>query len=303
MNALARWWFDPAPPERLAAVRILLGGYTVLDLFTRMPLLFGYTRFRVHDWKPIGVCKVLDAPLPPVVAQGLIVAALALAVLFTLGWRFKIVAPIYAVTLLWVLTYRNSFGMVFHTENLQVLHALALAFAPCADAWSLDARRRDGPAPPADGRHGWALRLVCVITVITYVLAGIAKLRMAGTGWVEGTQLRDQIAYDNLRRAVLGASPSPFALPLLEHAWVFAGLAWMTFVIELGAPIALLHRRLALAWSVIAWSFHVGVLFMMSIFFPYPCSGVAYAPLFRLERPMGWIGRKVVAVVRRLRPA
>ncbi len=303
-SRLGKWWFDPAPPERLAALRIVLGGYTALDLLTRMPLLFGYTTFPAHDFAPVGVARILDAPLPPAVAHALIVAAFGLAVLFTIGWRFKIVAPIYAGTLLWVLTYRNSWGMVFHTENLQVLHAGVLAFAPCADAWSLDARRharRGGFMTPADGRHGWAIRLVCAITVLTYVIAGISKLRIAGGDWVSGTQLRDQIAFDNLRRAVLGASPSPIAIPLLEHPAIFVGFAWMTIVIELGAPLAMLHRRVALGWALIAWGFHVGVLFLMSILFPYPCSGAAYASFFRLERPVGWVGRNLSRVAGRLR--
>ncbi len=302
MNALTRWWFAPAPAERLAALRILLGGYTVLDLFSRMPLLFGYTRFPAHDWKPVGPCKLLDAPLPPAVGQGLIVAALVLAVLFTIGWRFRIVAPIYAVTLLWVLSYRNSWGMVFHTENLQVMHAAVLACAPCADVWSLDARRRDPPTEPGE-RYGWAIRLLCALTALTYLIAGIAKIRIAGGEWMAGTQLRDQIAFDNLRRAVMGANPSPFALPLLEHPAVFVGLAWLTVVIELGAPLALLHRRVAAVWAMIAWGFHVGVLFMMAILFPYPLAGAAYAPLFRVERPVGWVGRKLASLGRRMRRA
>ncbi len=75
----------------------------------------------------------------------------------------------------------------------------------------------------------------------------------------------------------------------------------MTIVIELGAPLAMLHRRVALGWALIAWGFHVGVLFLMSILFPYPCSGAAYASFFRLERPVGWVGRNLSRVAGRLR--
>lgn len=58
----------------------------------------------------------------------------------------------------------------------------------------------------------------------------------------------------------------------------------MTMLVELGAPLALLQRRVALVWCVAAWTFHVGVALLMSITFLYPLSGVAYLPLFRLER-------------------
>ena len=55
---------------------------------------------------------------------------------------------------------------------------------------------------------------------------------------------------------------------------------------ELGAPVALLHRRIALVWCIAAWAFHVGVALLMSITFLYPLSTVAYLPLFRVERAL-----------------
>ena len=50
--------------------------------------------------------------------------------------------PIAAALLLWTLSYRNSWGLPFHTENLLVLHVIALALAPAADAWALGAAKR-----------------------------------------------------------------------------------------------------------------------------------------------------------------
>ena len=298
---IARWWFAAVPAERLAAFRILVGAYCTLDLALRLPLLLAYARFPASEFHPVGVVHLIDRPLPPLLAQGIVVAALLLAIPFTLGVAYRVTAPLFAAALLWALCYRNSWSMPYHTENLQVLHVAILAFAPAADAWSVDARGRAAPAP--DGRYAWALRAAAVVTILTYVLAGIAKLRIAGAGWLDGDQLRNQIAYDNLRRAVLGASPSALATPLLEHAWVFQGLAWLTMLVELGAPIALLHRRLAVAWAVTAWGFHVGVVVLMHIVFPYPLVGLAYAPLFALERPLGAIARRYRARRSRGRPA
>jgi hypothetical protein len=79
---------------------------------------------------------------------------------------------------------------------------------------------------------------------------------------------------------------------MLEHPGLFAALAMMTMLVEVGAPLALLHRRVAAVWAAVAWGFHVGVVFLMHIVFPYPLSGAAFAPLFRVERWMGWVGRK-----------
>jgi hypothetical protein len=291
-NPIVRWWFAPAPAERLAVFRILVGLYVVNHLVTELPKLLGYNTFPRSEFKPHGIVRALtDAPLDPGLADALIFVALGLAVLFTFGLLHRVLAPVFAAVLLWVLTYRNSWSMLYHTENLEVLHVAIVAFAPASDAWSLDAwwRRRRGKQPePADGRYGWPLRAAAMVTVIAYVLAGIAKLRLAGWDWLSGDQLRNQIAYDNLRRAVLGARPSVWATPMLEHPIVFNILAGMTMVVELGAPLALVHRRIALAWAAMAWGFHVGVLFLMHIFFPYPLFGMAFAPLFRLERPVQW---------------
>jgi hypothetical protein len=274
---IARWWFAAVPAERLAAFRILLGTYATIELVARAYSLVHYARFPAAQWKPVGVAALLDAPLPPLVADALLLLTIAAAVAFALGWRFAITGPLFAVLYLWTLTYRNSWGMVFHTENLAVLHACILGLAPAADAWALDPARRDR-------EYGWALRAAAVVTILTYVLAGIAKLRLAGWLWLDGDQLRNQIAYDNLRRVVLGAGASPLATPLLEHPWIFQVLALATLAVELGAPLALLHPRAALAWAAAAWSFHVGVLALMHIVFPYPLAGLAFAPLFPLER-------------------
>jgi len=218
--------------------------------------------------------------VPPFAHLIAVVSCLCLAVLFIAGRWYRVVAPLFAVALLWVMTYRNSWAMPFHTENLLVLHVIVLALSPAAAAWSWDA---GAPHEPHE-RFGWPLRLMAVLTCVTYVLAGIAKLRMAGLDWAGGDYLRDQIAVDNLRKILLGSPPSPLATPLLEHRWLFAILAVMTLAIELGAPLALLGGRTAAVWALAAWSFHAGVLVLMFIVFPYPLSGVAFAPLFPAER-------------------
>jgi hypothetical protein len=300
-RAVVAWWFAPQPATRLAALRLVIGLYAIVDLAVRLPILLHYAEMPASEFRPVGVVALaLDAPLPAWVAQSEVWWTLALALAFTAGVAYRVVAPLFALHLLWTLTYRNCWGMVFHTENLPVIHVAILACAPAADAWSIDAwrRARRGVAPPppeghADGRHGWAIRAICAVTAVTYVLAGVAKLRLAGVDWIDGAQLRDQIAYDNLRRVVYGLSPSALATPLLGAPWVFTALAALTMVVELGAPLALVHRRIAAAWCALAWGFHAGVLALMHIAFPYPLLGVAYASFCRIERPVGWCGRQL----------
>jgi len=284
---LADWWFAPAPPERLAAVRILVGAFAVLWVGGRIWETYAVARLGGSHWKPIGVTRVLDAPLPPEAVLAIAIATTVALVAFTIGAAYRFTAPLAAIGILWTLTYRNSFGMVFHTENLLVLHVIALALSPAADAWSWD-RRRGAPPPPPEAGYGWILKLLAAITAITYVLAAIAKLRIAGVAWLDGEQLRNQIAVDNLRKALLGDSIAPLATPFLDHPSGFTIFSILTIVLELAAPIVFVHPLVARLWALSAWGFHVGVVFLMNIWFPYPLLGLAYLPLLRAERGFGW---------------
>lgn len=297
IRAIARWWFTPAPAERLAALRILVGTFALLYLTTRLPLFLGYAHFPARDFVPLGITRLVERPLTSGAHVAILVATVVLAALFVAGVRYRITAPLFAIALLWLLTYRNSWSMPFHTENLLVLHVIALSLAPAADAWSVDARRdRDTRATSPSESYGWPIRLMGALTCLTYVLAGIAKLRIGGVAWAEGEFLRDQVAVDNLRKVLLGADASPFATPLLEHPWLFEVMAIATLAVELGAPIALVGSRIAAVWAVMAWGFHVGVVLLMAIVFPYPLIGVAYAPFFPVDRLI----TRVLALARRL---
>jgi hypothetical protein len=277
-----RWFYGPAPAERLAALRILVGGFGVGYLIIRWPNLVSYATFDSRRFEPVGVMSLLGEPLAGDIARLLVAGAVLSGVAFVCGWRHRITGPLFAILLLWVLTYRNSFGQIFHTENLLVLHTLVLAFAPAADAWSLDAHGK--PAPPPDARYGWPIQLMCVVTVLAYFISGETKLRNAGLDWLEGDNLRNYVAYDNLRKAELGDSYSPLAEWLLPHAWIFTPLAMFTLVVELGAPLALVGRGVGRAWVACAWLFHIGILALMAIVFPYPLLCVAFAAFFEVEK-------------------
>jgi hypothetical protein len=281
---LADWWTPPAPAARLATVRALTGAYAVGYFAIRSKHLSAVARLPASQFQPVGLAALAPAALPPAWVYAAVAAAALASVAYALGWRYRVTGPLFALLLLWVTSYRNSWGMIFHTDNLTVAHVALLACAPAADALSLDARRRGAPAPPDGHRYGFPLRLLCLLTTITYVLAGVAKVRNAGPGWASGELLRVWIGIDNLRKMELGDFYSPLGFALLRHPWVFPPLAAFTLVVEFGAPAALVGRRWAAAWCAAAWLFHAGVLACMGILFAYPLSGIAFAPFFRAER-------------------
>jgi hypothetical protein len=276
------------PAERLATLRVMVGLYGVIYLLSRVGAIWGVTRYRPAQFKPVGLVQpLLDAPLSPAMVVFTVVLTLVLGAAFTAGWRFRITGPAYAAALLWVLSYRNSWGMVFHTENLLVLHTLVLAAGPSAAAWSLDARGIPLPAPHR--RFGAFVVMMCWVTALTYFVAGWAKLAHSGIEWVTSDTLRNFIAYDNIRKAELGAGYSTLGTWMVAHAWVFPPLAAVSLSVELLAPLSIVSRRFGMLWAVAAWGFHVGVLFLMYILFHYPIIGVAYASYFPVEKLARWI--------------
>jgi hypothetical protein len=286
-----RAWFPRAPAQRLAALRIVLGAAAWIYVVGRLPDLIGVARLPAWQFKPVGPVAVLAAPLPGWTVVALVLAAITLGLGFVLGWRWRITGPGFAALLLWVVSYRNSWGMTFHTENLMVLHIGVLACSRAADAWSLD-RASTGSAPEGEQvRYGAPIRLLVLVTLTTYFIAGYSKVANAGLEWVTSDTLRNYVAFDNLRKAELGDMHSPLGAALVRHPELFPPLAGLSLLIELAAPLVLLDRRVARVWCVGAWGFHVGVFATMWIVFHYPMLGLAYAPFFAVEGGVARVGR------------
>jgi hypothetical protein len=282
MSAVERWLFAPAPPARLATLRVLVGAYAVIFLLVRWEHLWSGSDLPRRQWEPVGVLGWLEGPISGALAHGAMFAAVPLGLAFTAGVAYRITGPAFALVFLFVTTYRLSFGHVIHTEHLLVAHLLILGFAPAAAVLAWRASGRSGAH--AEERFGWPVQVMALVTVVAYVLAGIAKLRNGGTDWLVGDVLRNQVAFDNLRKELLGAWHSPVGGWSVRFDWIFPPLAVATVLVELGAPVAFLRGRWRTVWVGCAWLFHVGIALLMWISFPYQLLGLAYAPFFRVER-------------------
>ncbi len=275
-----------APPERLAMLRMLVGTFAVVYLLVRLPV-FLQLGDRRTGFDGVGLAALLDGPVSGVVIDAVVAVTAFAGVGFVIGWRFRIVGPLFALGMLALGSYRGSWGQLLHFENLMVLYLVIVALSPSADVWSLDARRRGRIARGIDGestRYGWPIALASLVLVITYVITGVAKLRYGGLEWVVGDTLRNHVAYAAARLDLLGGSPSPVAGWGVRLDWMWPFAAAATVVIELAAPVALLGGRVRTAWVIAAWLMHVGILAFMLIGFPMPLFLVAFAPLYRIER-------------------
>ena len=111
--------------------------------------------------------------------------------------RHRVVGPEHAGLLLWTLSYRNSWSMIFHSDNNLVLHTAVLGLSPSADSLSVDAVLAHCRLDPQlrDWRYGLPSRLINAVTTATYFVAGVAKLMgPLGWSWATGESLRSQIA-------------------------------------------------------------------------------------------------------------
>jgi hypothetical protein len=276
------WLFAPAPAERLAVLRILAGLFSVTYLVVRLPAFLALADTPDRRFRPVGALSPLSAPLPDAGVRILVIGAVVLGIAFTIGAWFRVTGPAFGLALLLLCTYRSSWGQLLHFENLMVLQVLIVGFARSADALAIDARAPRRPA--VDTAYGWPVRLTALVTVLTYVLAGVAKLRLGGPDWMFGETLRNHVAYSAARLDLLGGTPSVLGQRLVSQAWLFPPLATATVVVELAAPVALLGGRWRTTWVIAAWLLHAGVAALMFVVFPYPLFLVAFAPFYRLER-------------------
>ena len=259
----------PAMPwARLTILRRLVCAFAVIYVLVRLPYFAAVANQDPSRFAPVGVVRLLASPLPSAAGWPLALATVMLGIAFGVGRAPLVTGPLFFALLLWVTTYKSSWGKILHSENLVVLHVGILALAP---------HRPPNEAEGASSRDaGWAVRAMAIATVLTYFVAGVAKLRNGGSAWLSGEALASWLAFDTLRKVELGSLHSPLAPFVASHASLTLGLALFTMVVELGAPLALVSPRLGRVWAVLAWCFHAGILATMTIGFFYPLSFIAF---------------------------
>lgn len=284
--ALEPTLLPPTSPRHTGVLRLTTGLYTMWYLGGRLRMLRRVHRTDPALFAPVGPCRVLRTPLPPVLADAVATATVVTTALFTIGLGHRILGPAHAALLTWTLSYRNSWSMIYHSNNGLVLHTIALGFTPSADDVSVDRLLRGGPTPPATWRQAVAPLGMNLATVAVYLLSGIAKVAgPLGWRWASGRSLRGQVDADGLRKSVLGSSGGPLGARLRDHDALFTAMAAGSLAVELLAPVALADRRVGRLWSAAAFGMHWGIKAIMNITFRHQLSGVMYLPFILGRRP------------------
>lgn len=268
-----------ATPARPAVLRLGTGAFAAWNGWRRRGMVRDLHRQDARRFEPVGVVKVLQRPLAPRVADGLFDAAQAVNALATLGVAHRVTGPLNTALQLWTLTYRNSWGMLYHNDNMLLMHQMVLGTAPSADALSVDALVAGRGLAPAvlERRYGGVAPMVNATTCVVYLISGVAKVRSdLGVKWAGGDVLRGQIAIDGLRKELFGGTRPAAADLLRDRDGLFTLMAAVALAVELGAPLSLLDRRAGRVFALAAWGMHVGIRVVMGIRFTYNTSGVSY---------------------------
>jgi hypothetical protein len=243
--------------RRLTVARVVVAGFIAWMCLTRAGEIAGVTG--EAPWAPVGPLRVFDAaPLGPVPVQ---VSSIVLGIL-ALGWAggLRGVGPVVALGFWGWAAWRSSWGGVAHDLHLLVIHALVLGLSRC-----------DAPA---------LLRRLAALTAATYVVAGVAKLR--DPGWA--AHLVEQLSYVELLRQLFEPERSiPLIRWLIDHPRLLEATGWMTIVLELGAPIALLSPRASLVWTLAVVAMHQAIVLGMGINFHYLSLGLAFVATVQVE--------------------
>lgn len=290
LRTLDAFWFEKAPATRPAVLRVLIGAYVLYYLVPRYPMYMKIARSDPSLFRPVGVASNLEKPISAGVFRGLLVATLVANVLFVLGFRHRQTGPLFAGLLLWVMSYRNSWSMIYHSNNVLLLHAMILGLSRSADALSVDSLVDATESGDPHWRYGWPVMLMNTVTALTYFLAGVAKVKgPLGWKWAGGESLRSQIAVDGLRKELYAGKAAPLAYTLHNNLFLFTIMGVGSLIVELVAPLTLLDKRLSQLWAVGAFQLHWGIFFLMKIRFRYQLLGLIFAPFFDLDRVLEWV--------------
>lgn len=285
-----------ATPARPAAIRLGIGAFSAWDKHRRRGIFRDLHRQDPSRFRPVGPVQILRRPLPPRVADLLFDAAQMANAAATLGIAHRVTGPLNSVLQLWTLSYRNSWGMIYHNDNMLLLQQMVLGVSPAADALSVDSLIRERTLLPRrhERRYGGVPTAVNIAGVAIYLISGVAKVRSPlGWSWAGGDALRDQIAADSIRKEVFGAPAPATTAALYRSDLSFGVLAGSALAVELGAPLALLDRRVGQGFALAAWGMHLGIRILMGIRFTYNLSGISYLGFFPLGTQLRGVGARL----------
>lgn len=290
-SRFAAWMLDGARATYgLAIMRIMFGAMTLVLLALYLPSYsYSFGQASRWGWSYGSATGVNNYPWPlpfPFSIQdddGVLLVKMALlaavALLYMLGWRMRIVSPLFVYLWLGFSTLNPTVLNTGHYQTFRVL-IIFMLFADLSRRWSLDERRRRKNSARGRGNTGllripglgslprWvpnlfnnaAVLLIGAQICIIYVMSAWWKLR--GTMWIDGTASYYALRIDELQ-LIPWVNDLAWSLP----AGVFVA-SWLAVYGQLFFPLMLLNRWTRILGLVIVTGMHaaIGILLALPFF-------------------------------------
>ena len=161
----------------------------------------------------------------------------------------------------------RSFGHFNHDEMLAVYYLAVLAFTPCGDAFSIDARLRKSKKERPWFAYAYPILLMQLLMAWVYFSSALIKLRVAGLKYLSQDNLPALAIFHSLDNLHDTSFRFAFWLPEWKAYLPFA--VALVLIWELLFPLAVFWRRAR--WWILGGGiiFHLSTLFLMNIFFPH----------------------------------
>lgn len=287
-----RHWFAPARLRDLAYMRIAIvfvmlvvamwpGG---LDEQLRMTLT-------PSEWfVPLPALKVLLLPLGwgarpgAAFVSALWVACGAAGIAALVGAHTRVSLPVFAASATILILHLYAYGTLHHPEAAAVIMLWVHVLTPCGAELSVDAMRTRVAESEARGRFvprgaggessdaRWPLRLAQWLLACVYLSAGLTKVVVAGTSWLNGYTMAYYFLLDGTNHRL------PVTVALAHVHWLGVACAVMALAFELTFWLCVLFPRLSPAYLAAGASLHTGIwLFMRPPFFQFIALYTAFA--------------------------
>lgn len=258
---IARWWFPDIDPRRVVWLRRALYAFVILDVVLLTPWVRDHRAVPGELYRPLRLGRLLHLPTPTETLVDVVMAGLLVSCAIALAGKLPRLAGTAAALLYleWMLI-AFSYGKVDH-DRFTIL--VALAVLPTVRAGSREAA-------------GWAIRMVMLAAVATYLLSVYAKHRFGGglDEWVDST---------TLVRAVTRRGTS-LADVLAETPAILHVAQYGVVAMELLSPLLLVPGRVGRVMLAVVVAFHAVTYATVTIsFLPHVVCLLAFVPLERLR--------------------
>ncbi|MGR4011162.1 HTTM domain-containing protein [Leucobacter sp. 1207-22] len=249
-----------------AALGLLLSNYsTRLYSFGSGSVWNGEVIEAKSEFPKIWLFSIFHRAITNDIAYSLLyVVLIMLAVLVVLGWRSKVLLPVFFV--MWVSFIEANDMLGDQGDNMFRIAMLIMLFMDTSARWSLDARRRnrrpavDDSAPARQiGNLLHNLGLVALTAQVCFVYASGALYKAGGSPWSGGYAV-----YNPLQTERFGTWP---VLSDLATHWgpAVTIASWGSIIIQAAFVFMLLSRPTRIIGLLAILSFHIGIAILMGL--------------------------------------